>query len=257
MSGNGLATRDLARRFGGLLALDGVSLEVRPREIVALIGPNGSGKTTLLNVVAGALRPSRGTVEVDGVQIGGWPAYRVARHGVARTFQNIRLFSHLTVIENVALGVIARRRPHPGVDIHKEATSTLQFVGLDHLRDRQAGTLPYGDQRRVEIARALASDPSYLLLDEPAAGMNEAESHALLGTLRRIRDTYDPGMLVVDHDLSLIMRLSERIYVLNEGKLIASGTPLEVRSDPAVVTAYLGSSRSRGAAPVSAAGEST
>jgi ABC-type branched-subunit amino acid transport system ATPase component len=249
MTDRRLATSDLARHFIGLRALDGVSVEVRPREIVALIGPNGSGKTTLLNVVAGALRPTRGTVEIDGTVTSGWPAHRVAAHGVARTFQSIRLFTHLPVIENVAVGVTARRNPGRRRDIRVAARAILEFLELDHLHDRLAGTLPYGDQRRVELARALASDPHYLLLDEPAAGMNEAEVDLLLATLRRIRDTFEPGILVIDHDLRLIMRLSERIYVLNEGKLIATGTPTAVRSEPAVIKAYLGSAGSGAPTP--------
>lgn len=244
-----LVANDLARYFDGLRALDGVSVEVRPRETVALIGPNGSGKTTLLNLVAGALRPTRGSVEIDGTETTGWSAHRVAAHGVARTFQNIRLFTHLPVIENVAVGVTGRDDPAQRRDLRFAARAILEFLDLDHLHDRLAGTLSYGDQRRVELARALASCPRYLLLDEPAAGMNEAEVDLLLATLRRIRDMFGPGILVIDHDLRLIMRMSERIYVLNEGKLIATGTPTAVRSDPAVIKAYLGSAGSRAAAP--------
>lgn len=240
-----LATRGVTRHFGGLRALEDVSLEVRPGEIAALIGPNGSGKTTLLNVVSGVLRPTRGRVLVDGTDTSGWPAHRVAREGVARTFQNIRLFSHMPIVENVALGIAARRDPSLRRDIRTQAGAILRFLELEHLASRMAGTLSYGDQRRVEVARALASSPSYLLLDEPAAGMNEAESDQLLATLRRIRDEFGPGMLVIDHDLRLIMRLSERIYVLNEGRLIASGVPAAVRSDQAVIKAYLGSAAVR------------
>jgi ABC-type branched-subunit amino acid transport system ATPase component len=237
-----LAAENVVKRFRGLHALDGVSLSVREGEIVGLIGPNGSGKTTLLNVASGVLEPTSGRVTVGGVDATGLRPHQVARLGVGRTFQQIRLFAEMTVEENVEVGAVAR-----GVE-RDEVGRLLARLGLTADADRPATTLPYGQQRRVEIARALAGRPRYLLLDEPAAGMNEAESDALLDTIRRVRDEEGCAVLVVDHDLRLIMRLCERIHVLAEGRTICEGTAQEVRRDPSVIQAYLGTAAEPSAA---------
>jgi branched-chain amino acid transport system ATP-binding protein len=229
-----LALVDVVKRFRGLHALDGVSLSVREGEIVGLIGPNGSGKTTLLNVASGVFEPTSGRVTIGDVDATGRKPHEVAGLGVGRTFQQIRLFAEMTVEENVEVGAVAR-----GAE-RDQVSPLLDRLGLTGDRERFATTLPYGQQRRVEIARALAGRPRFLLLDEPAAGMNEAESDALLETIRRVRDDEGCAVLVVDHDLRLIMRLCERIHVLAEGKTICEGTAQEVRRDPAVVQAYLG-----------------
>jgi branched-chain amino acid transport system ATP-binding protein len=240
-----LALSDVVKQFRGLRALDGVSLEVREREIVGLIGPNGSGKTTLLNVASGVMRPTQGSVVVDGVDATGLPPHKLAERGVGRTFQQIRLFSEMTVRENVQVGAVARRQSV------KQVPALLQRLGLTDVADRPAATLAYGQQRRAEIARALAGEPRFLLLDEPAAGMNEAESDELLGTIRAVRDDEGCAVLIVDHDLRLIMRLCERIHVLGEGRTICEGAPEAVRRDPTVIAAYLGASAAAGAEPVS------
>jgi ABC-type branched-subunit amino acid transport system ATPase component len=226
-----------SKRFRGVRALSDVSLEVREGEIVGLIGPNGSGKTTLLNVASGVLRPTAGRIVVSGTDATGRRPHDFARLGVGRTFQQVRLFTNMTVSENVQVGAIARGQAGAG------AEELLERMGLTTVAERYAGTLPYGQQRRVEIARALAGKPRILLLDEPAAGMNERESDALLETIKSVRDSEGCAILAVDHDLRLIMRLCERIHVLAEGKTIAEGTPEEVRRDPEVIKAYLGSSR--------------
>jgi ABC-type branched-subunit amino acid transport system ATPase component len=236
-----LVVSGVVKRFRGILALDGVSLRLRRGEILGLIGPNGSGKTTLLNVASGVAKPTRGEVTVGGTRAEGRRPHVFASLGVGRTFQQIRLFADMTVEENVEVGAVARRRPRGGV------AALLERIGLAGDRERFAGTLPYGQQRRVEIARALAGQPRFLLLDEPAAGMNEVESDRLLETIRLIREQEGCGILIVDHDLRLIMRLSERIHVLAEGRTICEGAPEEVRRDPAVIREYIGTSREAGA----------
>ena len=234
----------VTKNFAGVQALRGVTLRLREGAVVGLIGPNGSGKTTFLNCVSGVFAPSSGGVSLDGVPIGGRPAHDLAGRGVVRTFQNVRLFEGLTVLQNVqvsavAAGKVKRRRSRD------YARSVLDRLGLAELEDRYAGTLSYGDQRRLEIARALAASPRFLLLDEPAAGMNEAESDELREAIDSIRGERGCGVLVVDHDLRLIMRLCEHIYVLNEGVLISEGKPEAVRSDPAVLAAYIGEEEER------------
>jgi branched-chain amino acid transport system ATP-binding protein len=240
-----LVLEDVVKLFRGLRALDGVSLSVAEGEIVGLIGPNGSGKTTLLNVASGVLRPTAGRVIVGGVDATGRRPHELARLGVGRTFQQIRLFAEMTVGENVEVGAVARGQGD------RLAAELLERLGITQVRERLAVTLPYGQQRRVEIARALAGKPRFILLDEPAAGMNEAESDALLETIQRIRDDEGCAILIVDHDLRLIMRLCERIHVLAEGRTISEGTADSVRRDPAVIQAYLGTA----AAPVPGGGE--
>jgi branched-chain amino acid transport system ATP-binding protein len=229
-----LEAASASKRFRGVQALADVSLDVREGEIVGLIGPNGSGKTTLLNLASGVLRPTAGRIVVDGTDATGRRPHDFARLGVGRTFQQVRLFTNMTVLENVQVGAIARGRAAAG------AQELLDRMGLTPDAERYAGTLAYGRQRRVEIARALAGRPRVLLLDEPAAGMNEHESDGLLDTIRSVRDREGCAILIVDHDLRLIMRLCERIHVLAEGRTIAEGSPEEVRRNPEVRKAYLG-----------------
>jgi ABC-type branched-subunit amino acid transport system ATPase component len=230
---------DVTKRFGGVQALRGVSLELRERDIVGLIGPNGSGKTTLLNCISGAFAPTSGRVLLDGEPIAFRGGHRVARAGIVRTFQNIRLFGSLTALQNVEVGALGAGRVRRARS-RDYALDVLERLGIVHLADRWAATLSYGDQRRLEVARALAGAPRFLLLDEPAAGMNDAESEELRQSIQGIRSERKCGILVVEHDLRLIMRLCDTIYVLNEGVVISRGTPDEVRSDPAVIAAYIG-----------------
>ena len=230
---------DVTKRFGGVWALRGVSLELRERDIIGLIGPNGSGKTTLLNCVSGVFPATSGQVLLDGRPLNIRRGYRVARAGVVRTFQNIRLFGSLTALQNVEVGALGAGRVRRARS-RGYALDVLEQLGIVHLADRWAATLSYGDQRRLEVARALAGSPRFLLLDEPAAGMNETESDELRASILRIRSDRKCGILVVEHDLRLIMRLCDTIYVLNEGEVISRGTPDEVRSDPAVIAAYIG-----------------
>jgi len=229
---------DVSKRFGGVHALRNVSLRLREGDVVGLIGPNGSGKTTFLNCLSGVFPPSTGRIALDGRPI---PrrGHAVARRGVVRTFQNIRLFGWLTALQNVEVGALGAGRARRGSS-RRHALQTLAQLGIDRLADRYAGTLSYGDQRRLEIARALAAAPRFLLLDEPAAGMNEGESAELGAAVQAIRRERGCGVLVVEHDLRLIMRICDHVAVLNEGEVIASGSPGDVRTDPAVVAAYIG-----------------
>jgi branched-chain amino acid transport system permease protein len=229
---------EVGKRFGGVHALRNVSLRLREGDVVGLIGPNGSGKTTFLNCLSGVFPPTTGRVALDGRPI---PrrGHAVARRGVVRTFQNIRLFGWLTALQNVEVGALGAGRARRSSS-HRQARDTLAKLGIERLADRYAGTLSYGDQRRLEIARALAAEPRFLLLDEPAAGMNEAESAELGAAVQAIRKEHSCGVLVVEHDLRLIMRICDHVVVLNEGEVIASGSPGDVRTDPAVVAAYIG-----------------
>ncbi|HVR68664.1 MAG TPA: branched-chain amino acid ABC transporter ATP-binding protein/permease [Verrucomicrobiae bacterium] len=240
----GLIAEGVTKNFAGLLALDNVRLSLRPGEIVGLIGPNGSGKTTLLNIVSGLYSPTRGRIEIDGADATRWPAHIAAQAGVGRTFQNIRLFGQLSVIENVEIAARGATRVSAG-DPAAFAMGLLEEFGLAKFADRPAAALDYGAQRRLEIARALALRPRYLLLDEPAAGMNPTESNALLRELARLREHSGIGLLVIDHDMALIMRLCDRIVVLNRGQVIAEGDPQEIQRNPAVVEAYIGRKRAR------------
>jgi branched-chain amino acid transport system permease protein len=233
-----LSVRGVGKSFKGLRALDDVSLDVRGGEIVGLIGPNGAGKTTLINVITALVPATDGEVVLNDEPLTGLRPAEVAAHGVARTFQNIRLFGELTVRQN--LEVAASK----GGDGHREAAPTvpalLTAFGLDDVSERKAGTLAYGQQRQVEMARAAALAPHILLLDEPAAGMNNAETEVLLHRVRDLRDRLGCGVIVVDHDLHFILNLCDRIYVLNGGRMIAAGSPREIQRHPAVIAAYLG-----------------
>ncbi len=239
-----LAVRDVSKDFGGVHALRGVSLNVVPTEILGLIGPNGSGKTTLLNVVSGVYAPVSGSVVLGDVLLSGQPPHRIVASGVARTFQNIRLFGDLSALENVETGAVVGQR-RGGGEPRTTAWRLLEHYGLLAYAMSRTHSLPYGVQRRLEMARALATRPSYLLLDEPAAGMNEEESDGLLAAIRALRDESDVGVVVIDHDLRLITRLCDRVVVLNDGTKIADGSAREVTRDQAVIDAYLGKRASR------------
>jgi len=245
-SAEALRVEAVSKNYGGVRALEAVSMAVEPGEIVGLIGPNGSGKTTLLGCIAGTHRPSGGTVVLGGREVTGFAPYDMAKAGIGRTFQTIRLFGRLTALENVAAAVSATRRGHGLNAAYARAHDLLALFGVDHLSEREARTLAYGQQRRLEIARAIALEPRFLLLDEPAAGMNEAESDDLLSTLAAVRRDSGIGILIVDHDLRLILRLCDRIVVLNKGQVIARGAPEDIQHDEAVRVAYLGLRRPGG-----------
>jgi branched-chain amino acid transport system ATP-binding protein len=250
-----LTVRDLSMRFGGLLAVDGVSLDVESGQVVSMIGPNGAGKTTVFNCISGFYRPTSGQVDLLGKTISGLPSHKVARHGLVRTFQNVRLFRSMTVVENLLVaqhtrvdtnlftGLLktpafqARER-----DAMERAAFWLEQVGLRALANREAGNLAYGQQRRLEIARCMVTAPKLLMLDEPAAGLNPNETKELDELILGLRDQHEVSVLLIEHDMKLVMEISDHIVVIDQGRPLASGTADEIRNNPDVIKAYLGES---------------
>ena len=248
-----LDVRNLGIDFGGLTAVDGFNMTIGPTEISGLIGPNGAGKTTIFNLLTSVYQPTRGSILVNGINTKGMTTAKVNRLGVARTFQNIRLFTDMTALENVKVGMhnsikcgflssLLRLPPYfkAEKEANKRAMELLDFMGLADVADTKAGSLPYGVQRRLEIVRALATNPSIILLDEPAAGMNPTETEELMHQIRRIRDTFQIAIFLIEHDMNLVMNVCEGIVVVNYGRIIAKGTPEQIKNDPAVIEAYLG-----------------
>jgi branched-chain amino acid transport system ATP-binding protein len=247
-----LAVEGLTVEFGGLAALDDVTFDIKRGEILGLIGPNGAGKTTCFNAITGVYRPTRGTVSFDGAPLGKIKQHKITRLGIARTFQNVRLWGEMTALENVCVGTDARHKTSVfgGIvrtprhyreerDAVDRGMALLEFVGIGPRAAEKASNLPYGDQRRLEIARAMATEPKLLCLDEPAAGFNPSEKTALMGLIKKIRDD-GYTVLLIEHDMRLVMGVTDRIVVLEFGRKISEGTPKEVRDNPAVVAAYLG-----------------
>lgn len=230
----------MSRSFTGVQALDSVTLELHRHEVVGLIGPNGAGKSTLVNVLTGFDAPTSGRVELGEHDVTGWSPHRRGRAGIARTFQHSRSFRGLTVRENVevaALGIGAR----PGA-ARRRASELLELLALGRYADSPAGTLAHGDERRLGVARALATEPAFVLLDEPAAGLPEAEVPEFAAVVRSVRDDHDVGVLLIDHNMALVMEVCDRIHVLDQGRTLAEGTPAEVRGNLDVASAYLGES---------------
>ena len=248
-----LDVQGVEKRFGGIVALSEYAIQIQKGELIGLIGPNGAGKTTVFNILSGVLAPTRGSIQFEGQELSGRNATITARAGIARTFQNIRLFNEMTVLDNIRTGFhhrmgsglfstllqlpSHRRSEH---SMTRRAGELAELVGISHLLDIKSADLPYGDQRRLEIARALALAPKLLLLDEPAAGMNPGETEALVKTIKIIHKEFHLSILLVEHDMHLVMNLCERLQVLNHGRLLAEGVPTEIQNNPEVTEAYLG-----------------
>ena len=248
-----LDVKNLTKHFGGLTAVGDVTLELNEGELVGLIGPNGAGKTTLFNLLTGVYEPSEGTITLDGHLLNGKAPYKIASLGLGRTFQNIRLFKDLTVLDNVLIAFGNHHKPHAWAsffrlpvfykteeDLKNKALDLLKIFDLDKEAETLAKNLAYGQQRRLEIVRALATEPKILFLDEPAAGMNPQETAELTALIRRIKNEFNITIMLIEHDMSLVMEVTERIYVLEYGRLIAHGTPDEIKTNERVIEAYLG-----------------
>jgi len=259
MTKSALQADNISVKFGGLVAVDDVSFDIPNGGVVSLIGPNGAGKTTFFNVLTGLYKPTSGKVTFDGKDITAKPPHKIAQAGVARTFQNIRLFGLMTAEENVMVamhshlksGIIStilgtKKQRTEERESKKTARELLDFVGIGNTADQFARNLSYGDQRRLEVARALALKPKVLLLDEPTAGMNPQESKTFVDFVYRVRDEKDVSILLIEHDMSVVMKVSERITVLDRGQKIAEGTPAEIKSNKRVIEAYLGKSAESG-----------
>ncbi|KEJ03418.1 ABC transporter [Clostridium botulinum A2B7 92] len=238
---NILEVKDLNINFGGITAIDNLNFSVNEGEILGVIGPNGAGKTTLYNAITGIYRPSKGDIFLNNKKITGTKPYKISRLGIARTFQNIRLFNSLTVLENILVGRVSELKKLVKLNPYMEETfDILKVVGLEKVINNMASDLPYGQQRKVEIARALAISPKVLLLDEPAAGMNNYEKRDLKNLINILREDFNITVLIIEHDMGVIMELCDRILVLDHGKGIAEGSPEEISNDDNVIKAYMG-----------------